>query len=96
MSTIPERISFETLLRRNIQRDVEHDLEVLSNNHDLENDPDSFFELKATERDTDVNNLMCVESFVEILEELGFSNQAARILAPEMIRRRIISLTRIL
>lgn len=86
---------FADLLRRNVVPDVENDLEVLSENPDIENDPDAFFELTARRRDTDVNNLMSETTLAEILEDIGFSHQAARVLATEMIRRRILSLTRI-
>lgn len=82
-------ISFEQLLRRNVLHDVEHDLGVLFDHAHIENHPDEFFASEARTRGTDVNNLMCVESLTEILRNLGFSNEAARLLAPEMIRRRL-------
>lgn len=82
-------ISFEQLLRLNVLQDVGHDLDVLSDNAHIEHEPDDFFESEAITRNTDVNNLMCVESLAGILRDLGFSNEASRLLASEMIRRRL-------
>ena len=91
--TTPVRITFEELLRRNLVPNVEVDLEVLSDNNDLENDPDVFFDNMADRQGgIDVNNLMCAETLTDILtDDIGFSNEAARVLAPEMIYRRISS-----
>lgn len=82
-------ISFEQLLRLNVLHEVEHDLEVLSDHAHIETEPDEFFASEARTRGIDVNNFMCVESLAEILRDLGFSNEAARLLASEMIRRRL-------
>lgn len=89
--TTPVRISFEELLRRNLVPNVEFELEVLTGNNEIENDPDVFFDNMADRQGVDVNNLMCAESLTEILTDIGFSNEAARVLAPEMIYRRISS-----
>jgi hypothetical protein len=88
--------SFEQLLRRNMLPNLDDDLDILANNNEIENDPNTFLESKAGQRGIDVNNLLCVEVLIQLLtrDVIGFSIEAARILAPEMFRRRIIFMSR--
>lgn len=78
-------ISFEELLRRNLVPNVEIEIDLLQL-HELETDWRTFVEREA-DLSGNINNMMSDDALTGLFVRIGFSNQAAHILAIEVIRR---------